>query len=129
MLNTGRKEEFSESKEKIWTYPCIQIINAEKGDDDLDDVDDHDDDDLDNLSSESLPSNMSAGRGFPQPGHCCRCDDHDDQDDHDDYDDHDEHDDQDEHDDHDGHDHHDVDIDCDRDVGDGDLDQINISKE
>ena len=50
MLNTGRKEEFSESKEKIWTYPCIQIINAEKGDDDLDDVDDHDDvDDVDDV--------------------------------------------------------------------------------
>ena len=127
MLNTGRKEEFSESKEEIWIRLCIQIINDEKDGDD-DDRDekgdyDHEDDDLDNPSSKSLPSNMSAGRGFPQPGHCCRCDDHDDQDDHDDYDDHDKHDD------HDGHDDHDVDIDCDGDVGDGDRDQINFTKE
>ena len=48
---------------------------------------------------------MSAGRGFPQPGHCCRWDDHDD------------------------HDDHDVDIDRDGDVGDGDRDQINFTKE
>ena len=40
----------------------------------------------------------------------------------------DDHDDHDDYDDHDDHDDHDVDIDCDGDVGDGDHDQINISK-